>query len=86
MNLWIINLLISFFSLLIPLYVAVAFLTLLERKVLGFRQLWLGLNKTSIYGLFQPFRDAIKLFLKILSVNFNSNKVLFLLAPALIFF
>ena len=86
MNLWIINLLISFFSLLIPLYVAVAFLTLLERKVLGFRQLRLGPNKTSIYGLFQPFRDAIKLFLKILSVNYNSNKVLFLLAPALIFF
>ena len=86
MNLWLMNVLISFFLLLIPLYVAVAFLTLLERKVLGFSQLRLGPNKTSVYGLFQPFRDAIKLFLKIISVNFNSNKILFLIAPSLIFF
>lgn len=86
MNLWLINLLISFFSLLIPLYVAVAFLTLLERKVLGFSQLRLGPNKTSIYGLLQPFSDAIKLFLKLISINYNSNKILFILAPIIIFF
>jgi NADH:ubiquinone oxidoreductase subunit H len=80
------NLSLSFFLILIPLYVAVAFLTLLERKILGFSQLRLGPNKTSIYGLLQPFSDAIKLFLKILSVNHNSNKMLFLVAPCLIFF
>ena len=86
MNLWIINVSTSFFLLLVPLYVSVAFLTLLERKILGFSQLRLGPNKSSIYGVLQPFRDAIKLFLKTTSINFNSNKVLFLAAPILIFF
>nr|YP_009236858.1 NADH dehydrogenase subunit 1 [Acraea vestalis]AMJ17317.1 NADH dehydrogenase subunit 1 [Acraea vestalis] len=49
---------------LIGILISVAFLTLLERKVLGYIQIRKGPNKISILGLFQPFSDAIKLFTK----------------------
>lgn len=41
-----------------------AFITLLERKILGYSQLRKGPNKVSIIGIAQPFNDAIKLFTK----------------------
>ena len=50
--------------LLVPILVNVAFITLLERKILGYSQLRKGPNKVSIIGLAQPFNDAIKLFTK----------------------
>lgn len=55
-----INLLINDVCLLL----AVAFFTLLERKVLGYIQLRKGPNKVGVIGFFQPFADAIKLFTK----------------------
>ena len=57
----------------LPILVSVAFVTLLERKLLGFAQLRLGPNKISLGGVFQPFRDAIKLFVKQLETNYNVN-------------
>lgn len=67
----------------IPILVNVAFVTLLERKLLGFAQIRIGPNKIAYLGIFQPFRDAIKLFIKQIETNYNVNWKLFLLRPVL---
>jgi len=69
---------------LIPLLLRVAFLTLVERKVLAFSQIRLGPNKTLMGGVVQPFRDAIKLLTKSIIFISSSNKFLFFLSPILI--
>merc|ERR1712018_86443 len=56
--------LFNYIILLIPILVNVAFITLLERKILGYSQLRKGPNKVRIIGIAQPFNDAIKLFTK----------------------
>jgi len=61
----------------------VAFLTLAERKVIGYIQNRIGPNRVGPRGLFQPFADVIKLLLKEVIVPTRSNRFLFIVAPLL---
>nr|ACC64100.1 NADH dehydrogenase subunit 1 [Myotis daubentonii] len=74
---------INLLTMIIPILLAVAFLTLLERKVLGYMQLRKGPNIVGPYGLLQPIADAIKLFTKEPMQPSTSSLTLFIIAPTL---
>ena len=74
-----------FFDLAVFSLIRVAFLTLLERKILGLSQSRKGPNKVSIFGLLQPIRDALKLAFKESPRLFKSNKHFFIFSPAVLF-
>merc|ERR1711981_632211 len=67
--------------LLIPILINVAFITLLERKILGYSQLRKGPNKVRVIGIAQPFNDAIKLFTKEIVYPKLSNIFQYLASP-----
>nr|YP_010148062.1 NADH dehydrogenase subunit 1 [Eudiscopus denticulus]QQV68421.1 NADH dehydrogenase subunit 1 [Eudiscopus denticulus] len=75
--------LINLLMMIVPILLAVAFLTLLERKVLGYMQLRKGPNIVGPYGLLQPIADAVKLFTKEPLQPLTSSLALFIIAPTL---
>ena len=79
----IIILVINYVIFIVPILINVAFVTLLERKILGLSQLRLGPNKVSLVGVLQPFSDAIKLLTKQSEANYNVNWKLFFLRPVI---
>ncbi|KKJ77513.1 NADH:ubiquinone oxidoreductase subunit H [Kiloniella litopenaei] len=68
-----------------PLLIAVAYLTLAERKVIGAMQLRKGPNVVGPFGALQPFADAVKLMMKETILPSGSNKIIFIMAPMLTF-
>ena len=66
-----------------PLMLCVAYLTLAERKVIGFMQVRIGPNRVGPMGLLQPIADGLKLLFKEIIVPSSSNKGLFILGPIL---
>ena len=66
-----------------PLMGAVAYLTLWERKLIGWIQIRIGPNRVGPFGLLQPVADGLKLLLKEIVIPFRSNKRLFLLGPVM---
>ncbi|MGH7056506.1 MAG: NADH-quinone oxidoreductase subunit NuoH [Acetobacteraceae bacterium] len=72
-------------ALIVPVMIAVAYLTYAERKVLAAMQWRRGPNVVGPLGLYQPFADAIKMFFKETIIPMGSNRALFLLAPMVTF-
>jgi len=70
-------------AIIVPLMLAVAYLTLAERKVIGFIQVRIGPNRVGPWGLLQPIADGLKLALKEVIFPAKSNLYLFLIAPVL---
>ncbi|MBI1276110.1 NADH-quinone oxidoreductase subunit NuoH [bacterium] len=70
---------------LVPLIGAVAYLTLMERKVIAAMQLRVGPNVVGPFGLLQPIADGMKLMFKEPIIPSGANKLLFLLAPMITF-
>src|SRR5687768_2353142 len=70
-------------AIVVPLMLAVAYLTLWERKLIGWIQIRLGPNRVGPWGLLQPIADGVKLLMKEIILPTNANKGLFILAPVL---
>lgn len=73
--------LVKIFCIVIPLLLGVAYLTLLERRIIGWMQVRVGPNRVGPLGLIQPWADAFKLVFKEIVIPSGADKRVFLLAP-----
>jgi NADH-quinone oxidoreductase subunit H len=76
---------LSLLIIVVPLLIAVAYFTLVERKFMGSMQKRRGPNVIGFMGLFQPLADGLKLFAKETIFPSNANVILFVLAPIMTF-
>jgi NADH-quinone oxidoreductase subunit H len=70
-------------AIVVPLMLCVAYLTLWERKLIGWIQIRIGPNRVGPAGLLQPIADGVKLLFKEVILPANASKGLYLLAPML---
>ncbi|MEJ2761032.1 MAG: NADH-quinone oxidoreductase subunit H, partial [Gammaproteobacteria bacterium] len=75
--------LVKIVVILLPLLLAVAYLTYAERKIIGYIQCRIGPNRVGPRGWLQPIADALKLMFKEIVVPTGANKRLFIMAPIL---
>ncbi len=83
---FLIEILISFLSIVVPALICIAYLTLAERKIMGAMQQRFGPNNVGFFGLLQPLADGLKLLIKEAVIPTNSNTFSFIFAPILTFF
>src|ERR1700749_4919927 len=69
----------------VPLILAMAYLTLMERKIIAAMQMRRGPNVVGPFGLLQPLADTLKLLMKEVILPTKANKAIFLFAPMLTF-
>jgi len=81
----ILNVVLKSLALIVPLLVAVAYLTLLERKVMASMQQRRGPNVVGLFGLLQPLADGLKLLVKETILPSSANTVIFIMAPIVTF-
>ena len=65
------------------LLISIAYLTLAERKVLGYIQCRKGANVVGVYGLLRPLADGLKLFTKEIIIPNYANALIYIVAPIL---
>lgn len=75
--------LIKIICIVLPLMVAVAYITMAERKVISYMQGRIGPNRVGFYGLLQPIADSLKLLFKEVIFPSRANHYLFIIAPML---
>lgn len=79
------NLVLKSLGLIVPLLIGVAYLTLLERKVMASMHQRRGPNVVGLFGMLQPFADGLKLFVKETILPSSANTLIFILAPIVTF-
>ena len=75
---FIVETILSFLTIALPILIAIAYLTLAERKIMGSMQQRFGPNSVGFLGLMQPMADGLKLLLKESVIPSNSNTFLVL--------
>lgn len=76
-----VNVIVKSLGLIVPLLIGVAYLTLLERKVMASMHQRRGPNVVGLFGMLQPFADGLKLFVKETVLPSSANTIIFIIAP-----